>query len=397
MNSPKKSLSDRRILIILAFISAFPPLSTDLYLPALPRLVELFETSPSKINLTLSLFFWFFAVGILIWGPLSDKYGRKPILYIGLSIYIVASLFCAASQTYLQLILARIFQAFGGGAATAVATAMVKDLYDGKKRARVLAVIMAMVITAPVVAPIIGALLLKIASWRAIFLALSGFGFISFLMALPLEESLKIPYQGPVLSSLGRLFVVLKNPGFTSLLAVFSNVTMPLMGFIAASSYIYIQGFGLNEQVYSLYFSANAVGALMGPILYIRLSGYFKPGTIITACFSVMAASGILVVYFGPSSPLVFLATMIPATVSVTLIRPPSASLLLEQQQQDTGSASSLINFFVMMMGGVGMSVVSLGTGHLIVFLGILQIAVGSLGFISWHLLKNRSFIVQID
>lgn len=184
------------MLITLAFISAFPPLSTDLYLPALPQMAEIFATTPARINLTLSLFFVFFGAGILVWGPLSDKYGRKPILYWGLGIYIASSLMCAVAGDYLHLVVSRIFQAFGGGAATAVATAVVKDVYSGEKRARVLAIIMAMVITSPVVAPIIGALLLKFASWRAMFVALAGFGVFAFVMAFPLNESLVFRYQG---------------------------------------------------------------------------------------------------------------------------------------------------------------------------------------------------------
>ena len=395
MPKEKKVISDRRMLIILAFISAFPPLSTDLYLPALPQMAALFSTTPARINLTLSLFFVFFGTGILIWGPLSDKYGRKPVLYCGLVIYIAASLMCGLAQDYVHLVVFRIFQAFGGGAATSVATAVVKDLYDGEKRAHVLAVIMAMVITAPVVAPILGALLLKIASWRAIFFTLAGFGLFAFIVALPLEESLVHRYQGSSLRSLSRLFVVLKNPGFSWLLCIFSSVTMPLMAFIAASSYVYIQGFGLSEQMFSLFFSANAVAAMLGPILYIRISRYFHSGTIISACFGVMALSGFIVAGVGGISPFAFAAAMMPATMAVTGMRPPSANLLLEQQERDTGSASSLINFVGMIMGSVGMLLISVAPGHLVFFIGLMLVAVGGSGLLLWLLIKNRGFIVQ--
>lgn len=382
-------------MIILAFISAFPPLSTDLYLPALPQMTTFFATTPAKINLTLSLFFVFFGTGILIWGPLSDKYGRKPVLYWGLVIYIAASLLCGFAQDYLHLVIFRIFQAFGGGAATAVATAVVKDLYAGEKRAHVLAVIMAMVITAPVVAPIIGAQLLKIASWRAIFFTLAGFGCFAFIMALPLEESLVHRYEGSPLRSLGRLFVVLKNPGFSWLLGIFSSVPMPLMAFIAASSYIYIEGFGLSEEGFSLFFSANAVAAMLGPILYIRISRYFHPGTIISFCFGVIALSGLAVAGLGAQSPLAFAAAMMPGTMAVTGMRPPSANLMLEQQERDTGSASSLINFFGMIMGSIGMLLISLPSGHLVFFIGVMFAAVGAAGLFMWLLVKNRECIAH--
>ncbi|WP_022666397.1 Bcr/CflA family efflux MFS transporter [Desulfospira joergensenii] len=391
----QKSIPGKGTLVILAFISAFPPLSTDLYLPALPQMAQLFETSPARINLTLSLFIVFFGIGILIWGPLSDKHGRKPILYSGLIIYILSSVLCAFADSYIQLIVFRIFQAFGGGAATAVATAIVKDLYTGEKRAHVLAVIMAMVITAPVVAPILGSLLLKIASWRAIFITLAGFGFISLVITLSMEEPLVTPYDGSTLRSIGRLFVVLKNPGFSWLLCILSSVTMPLMAFIAASSYIYIQGFGLSEQAFSLFFAANACGAMVGPILYIRISKLWPANTIISTCFMVLTVSGILVSILGSFSPFVFALTMIPSTMSITAMRPPSANLMLEQQEGDTGSASSLINFTGFIMGSIGMLLISLDTSHLIMFIGIMQAVIGFLGYMFWMSIKNRAWIIQ--
>lgn len=383
------------MLVTLAFISAFPPLSTDLYLPALPQMAQIFATTPARINLTLSLFFVFFAAGILVWGPLSDKYGRKPVLYCGLSIYILSSLLCSLAGDYLHLVLFRVFQGFGGGAATAVATAVVKDVYSGEKRARVLAIIMAMVITSPVVAPLIGALLLKFASWRAMFVTLAGFGVFAAVMASPLSETLVYRYKGSPLRSLGRLFVVLKNPGFSLLLFIFSSVTIPMMAFVVASSYVYISGFGMSEQLFSAFFAANAVAALAGPIFYIRIARYFHSNIIITVCFGVMAVSGVLVAALGQFSPFVFAATMMPATMAITSMRPPCANLLLEQQDRDTGSASSLINFFGTIMGSVGMTLISLSTEHLVFYIGMMQVITGGLGLLAWLAVKNRPFVVQ--
>lgn len=386
--------SDKTMLVILVFISAFPPLSTDLYLPALPQMVKILHATPARVNLTLSLFFAFFGLGILIWGPLSDKYGRKPILYWGLVIYIASSFACALSDNYVQLVTARIFQALGGGAATAVATAIVKDLYAGKKRERVLAMVMALVIMAPVVAPTIGSLLLKVASWRAIFFSLAGFAAISLILVIPLEETLKTRYQGSPLRSLGRLFVVLKNPGLSWLLVTFSIVVMPFMGFIAASSYVYIDGFGLSEQSFSLFFAANALCAMIGPILYLRISRWLHSETIITWSYIMMVVSGIMVVTLGILSPVLFALTVMPATLAATVMRPPSANLMLDQQKGDTGSVSSLINFFGMIMGSIGMMLVSLGTGHLVAFIGMMQMIVGSIGFLFWVSVKNKDFVI---
>jgi MFS transporter, DHA1 family, multidrug resistance protein len=246
-----------------------------------------------------------------------------------------------------------------------------------------------------VVAPILGSMLLKIASWRVIFYTLAGFGVFSLLIVIPLEESLECRYEGSAFRSMGRLFVVMKNPGFSLLLLIFSIVPMPLMAFIAGSSYVYIEGFGLNEQTFSLFFSANAVCAMIGPILYLRVSRWLHSNIIITACYVALALSGILVIFVGPLSPYFFATTIMLSTLAVTTMRPPSANLMLEQQEGDTGSASSLINFFGMIMGSIGMILISIGSGHLILFIGLMQIIIGSLGFISWFMVKNRAFIVQ--
>ena len=145
------------------------PLSTDLYLPALPTMTIYFHVPEYQINLTLILFFIFFSLATLIWGPLSDKYGRRPILLIGLTGYTIASILCADSSSVYQLILFRVMQAIGGGAASAVAMAIVKDVYQGRKRESILALVQSMIVISPALAPVVGALLLNFTSWRGVF------------------------------------------------------------------------------------------------------------------------------------------------------------------------------------------------------------------------------------
>lgn len=395
IRTKQKIYGDVSIIFILALLSAFPPLSTDLYLPALPNVMEVLHTNQAMVNLSLSLFFVFFALGILIWGPVSEKYGRKPILLIGLFLYVVGSIGCALAASAEQLILARVFQAFGGGASGAVATAMVKDMFSGRRRESVLAIVMAMVIVAPVVAPVIGAIILKYVSWRAIFWVLAAIGTLSFLFSLLLTETLETRYTGSVASSLGRLGVVLKNPGFSVLLVIFSMVPLPLMAFIAASSFIYIQGFGMDESMYSYYFAFNALGALVGPIMYLRVSRWFSSGNVITAGFILLALCGIILNIERDLSPMGFALTMVISTVAVSMMRPPTANLLLSQQEGDTGSAASLINFSGMLMGALGMFLISLETGNLIASIGLMQVVVGLICGTLWLVVRGRAFISQ--
>ena len=395
MNTQQRFFGERSLLVILALLSAFPPLSTDLYLPALPHVMALMETSQSLINLSLSLFLLFFALGILIWGPVSEKYGRKPILLTGLSLYVAGSVGCALSANVAQLILARVIQAFGGGAASAVVTAMVKDMYSGRKRESVLAIVMAMVVVAPVVAPVMGAWLLKFMPWTTIFWVLSGIGSFAFLASLLLDETLEKRYSGSLIQSLGRLAVVLKNPGFSILLGIFSMVPLPLMAFIAASSFVYIQGFGMTEELYSYYFAFNALGALAGPLLYIRLSRRIAPDHIITGCFGLLVICGFLLDLSGSASPLMFALTMLTATVAMNLMRPPTANMLLSQQEGDTGAAASLINFMALFMGSIGMFLISLDTENLIPRLGLMQVIVGVVCGGLWLMVRSKAFIRQ--
>ena len=158
----QKYLGTRGLVILIALLSAFVPLSTDLYLPALPGMSANFGVSADRINLTLTAFFVFYALGTLVWGPLSDHYGRKPILVTGLGLYAIASAMCAFTWNVDGLIVCRIFQALGGSAAGVVATAIVKDVYSGRKRGSVLAIVQSMVLISPAVAPILGAFLKRL-------------------------------------------------------------------------------------------------------------------------------------------------------------------------------------------------------------------------------------------
>ena len=396
MNHKQRFFGDRSIIVILALLSAFPPLSTDLYLPALPHVMQALCASQTQVNLSLSLFLIFFALGILIWGPISEKYGRKPILLAGLGLYTIGSAGCALSSNVTFLVAARIFQGFGGGAAEAVVTAMVKDMYTGHKRESVLAVVMAMVVVAPVVAPVAGAFILKFMSWTAIFWVLAGVGVTAFTGALLLDETLEQRYTGSLVRSIGRLGVVLKNPGFSVLLMIFSMVPLPLLAFIGASAFIYIQEFGMTEQVYSYYFGLNALGALAGPLLYMRLSRKISPGNIIAAAFFLMAASGIALEWIGSLSPVCFALSMFTATIATSMMRPPTANLLLSQQEGDTGSAAALINFMALFMGALGMVLICLETGSaLIPSLGLMQIIVGLVCGSLWIVVRQRAFIRQ--
>ena len=401
MNPPsfarrQKYLGEKGLIALIALLSAFIPLSTDLYLPALPGMAQYFNASAYLVNLTLILFFVFFAAGTLFWGPLSDKYGRKPVLLIGLTMYCAASIACAGSRDIYQLIAFRILQAIGASGAYAVATAMIKDVYDSKSREPILAMVQSMVLISPAAAPVLGAFLLKFMSWRGVFWTLTLIGLMAFAGSIALNETLDKRSTGSMLKALGRLLTVAKNPGFSCLLGLFSLPSLPTMAFIASSSYIYINGFELSAQVYSYYFTVNAIGLMLGPILYLRLSRKYSRRSIIIACFAAVSAGGLLISCFGGFQPWILIIVLLPATICASCVRTPGVNLMLEQQRENTGSAAALMSCFGIFMGTVGMTIISLNWGHTILVLGVINILVGLVCEALWLRISQKPYVMQV-
>ena len=389
-SSRQKIIGNKGLVILIALLSAFVPLSTDLYLPALPTMSAFFGVGANRVNLTLTMFFIFYALGTLIWGPLSDRYGRKPILVTGLSIYILASLSCVFAGSINVLILCRIFQAVGGSAAGAVATAIVKDSYSGKKRLSILAIVQSMVLISPALAPVLGAFLLKVMSWRGVFMTLTGIGVLALVGSLLFTESIIERNTINLLPSLGRLGHVLKNRSFAMLLVLFSMGSLSSMAFIASSTYIYQDGFHLSGQIYSLYFSLNALGLILGPMIFLRLARHVHSEKIIRICYVVIASSGLLVCLFGNTQPWVFALCMLPASTAGSCFRSPATNMMLEQQKGDSGAVSSLIGCTGLLMGSLGMQLISLPWSNLILTLGIMTISTAILALAAWPFIITR-------
>jgi DHA1 family bicyclomycin/chloramphenicol resistance-like MFS transporter len=380
----QKYLGAYGLIIFIALLSAFIPLSTDLYLPALPGMSDTFGMSASRINLTLTTFFIFYALGTLVWGPLSDHYGRKPILLAGMGLYSIASVLCALMPSLDGLILCRIFQAIGGSAAGAVATAVVKDVYSGKRRESVLAIVQSMVLISPAVAPVLGAFLLNVMSWRGIFWVLTLIGIVAFVGSLLFEETIPQYSSGILLQNMRRIVRVLHNRRFTTLLALFSLGPVASMAFIASSTYIYQENFQLSSQMYSLYFSLNALGMIAGPMIYLWFSRRFQAINIIGACFATIAVSGLLICVLGSVQPWIFTLCILPGATANSCMRPPSTNLMLEQHEGDTGTLSSLMGCTGLMMGSFGIQLISLQWSNRIIALGTIMLIVAFISLLAW-------------
>ncbi len=179
---------NRWLVAYLAFLSAFAPLSTDMYLPALPHMTQALQTTDALSSLSISCFLLLFGASMLFWGPLSDKYGRKPVLYTGALLYVVSSLFLALAQSIWPLLFWRAVQAVGSGGISAMALAIVKDVLRGRAMEKVITWIQTITILAPMLAPVIGGALLAVTDWRGIFVCLLLCGLLAALAGLTFQQ-----------------------------------------------------------------------------------------------------------------------------------------------------------------------------------------------------------------
>jgi MFS transporter, DHA1 family, multidrug resistance protein len=388
-------LKNKGLLVFLAALSAFPSLSTDLYLPALPKMTVHFAAPAYQVNLTLTVFFAFYALSLLVSGPLSDRFGRKPVVLVGLVIYAAAGMLCAISSDVFQLMAFRIFQALGAGAASTVATAIVKDVYRGRKREVTLAVVQSMTILAPLLAPMIGAFILRFTSWRGTFVAQGICGLLVLAAAIVYRETVRDRLTGNPLASLKRLGVVLKNRTFAQLLFNFSLFPLVALLFIASSSYIFEDTFGVSGQIYSFFFAFFGVGIALGPSSYILLSRRFGRTAIITACFVTCVASGVLVLLIGVRGPWAFMITFFPTAVALGCVRPPSTFLMLGQHETDAGSVSGLITATNMIMGSIATVIASVELWGRVQLIGSLMVATALVGLVMWLGLSRPRMLAQ--
>ncbi len=387
----KSKLKKSGLILLMAVLGMSPSLSTDLYMSALPGMVNYFQTSVSITNLTLTFFFFFMSVGILIFGPLSDKYGRKPILLISLAVYALFSVFCALSGSIFQLIAARILQALGAGGMLSMSMALAKDCFQGKLRTTVLAVVQSITAFAPMIAPVLGAFLLKITTWRASFGILAVIGSLCFLASLFLPESL--PAQERLsdkwYKTFYRLPLIAKNKSFSLFLLFAALFTVPFMAYLALSSYVYIDFFALDATTYSYYFAANAFISVLAPSLYIKAQGRVRERSIIYFCVLMAAASGSALLLWGSQAAVFFFVCFLPFTFLGSLMRPVAVQILLSEQDGDTGSVSSLINFVLIAFGSLGMLIGSLPWPDLPRGLGTIILSCVALAILTWLILQK--------
>lgn len=386
---PQPKLGAGGLLVLLVASSLITPLSLDMYTPAVPGMARYFDTDVSLVNMTLVGYYAFFALGMLVFGPMSDKHGRRPVLLAGVGLYSVSSAACALSPTIEFLIGVRIAQALGAGAISAVCTAAVKDSFQAYYREKILSVIQVLFVVGPATAPVIGAGVVAVADWRMTFWILAAIGMGCLALTVLFEETLdeKERSEGNFFHTMAQLVVVGKNPGFMTFLLLTSLFEIPFMGYIAVGSYIYVDFFGTGEVGYSLFFAVAAIVMAAGPFIWLVASKRVSVIRFTTFMLAFSIVMGVAMLLVGQSSPYAFCACFIAFAMAESCTRPYSMNILLEQQARDAGSASALMNCIRTAIGSLGMVLAALPWPNYVVGIGALIVAFMAVSFGMWAML----------
>nr|WP_134727869.1 Bcr/CflA family multidrug efflux MFS transporter [Amycolatopsis nivea] len=355
-----------RRLLILGGLSAFGPLSIDMYLPALPRMAGDFQASDTTVQLTLTAFVVGLAVGQIIAGPLSDSFGRRRPLLVGLGLYIVGSVAAAVSPGVELLIAARSIQALGAAAGIVIARATVRDLYTGTAMTKFFSLLLLVNGLAPILAPVLGGQLLTFTSWRGVFVVLTGFGAlllaaVAFALPEPLPVERRHPARlGGVLRTYWHLLTDRTFLGYA--LTAGLNFAA-LFAYISGSSFALQDVYRLSPQEYSVVFGLNGVGIVLAGQLNGWLVGRFPERTLLRTGLTVSTLSG-LATLAAAVMRLPLPALLIPLLLMVScigIINPNASSLALAGHARTAGAASALLGVLQFAIGGIATPLVGLG------------------------------------
>jgi len=311
-----------RLIVLLAALVAFGPLSIDMYLPSLPLIASDLQASQADIQLTISAFLVGLFFGMLFYGPLSDKFGRRKLLLGGITLYLVASIGCFLATSAEILIYARFLQALGAAAASVLARAIVRDLFPINEAARVLSLMHLVTMLATLIAPLVGGYLILLAGWRSLFIVLFVFAAIILL-----ATSLKIPEthygssRGTSIAAVFKAYLqILLQPLAVGYILCMSLTFAGMFAYITASPFVYIEYFGVSPQTYAWLFSLNIGGIILLVSLNARYVGRFGTQRLLVIGAGLAATSGLLLLFAGFTGigglPLIVIALL--GFVSVT-------------------------------------------------------------------------------
>ena len=383
-----KANSKLFLVLVLGVLSAFGPFVVDLYLPSLPQLASFFETSASMTQLTLTTAMIGLAVGQLLLGPLSDKFGRKKPLIISLVIYIISTVLIVFSPNIETMIVLRVIQGLSSAGSVVISRAVATDLYRGREMTRFFGLLMTINGIAPIISPILGSLLLEYISWKGVFVFLALIGVVVLFFCFRLKESLSIEnrLQGSIFATFSTFGVIIKNRLFMSYVGIESFLLGAMFAYIAASPFILQSFYGLSAFIFSLCFGANGAALVIGSNVGGKMSNG-KALAIGVLGFVVVALYTIAVLIIQPYWLFVeigFFAMLL--LMGITF--PAISTLAMESERQYAGSASALLGFAPFFLGGVVSPLV--GIGNIFYSTALVILACGVLGFAIYWSIRHK-------
>lgn len=336
-----------RLIVLLAALVAFAPLSIDTYLPSLPLIARDLQASAGSVQLTISLFLVGLCLGMLVYGPLSDRYGRRPLLLGGIGLYLVATLGCLFAGSVEQLVAWRFFQALGGAAASVLARAIVRDLFALAEAAKVLSLMHLVTMLATLVAPLLGSVLMDLGSWRTVFLGLLLFGATCLVAATwKLAETHAPDQRG---ESLGTVFLaywhIATQPLALGYILCMGLAFAGMFAFITASPFVYMEYFGVSPRSYAWLFGLNIAGIILMTLVNARLVSRRGPLRMLAVGAGLAGASalGLLAAGLTGWGGLALVVALVVVYVSVTgLLGANCVASLLALYPRQAGAAAGL-------------------------------------------------------
>ncbi|MFI6640071.1 Bcr/CflA family multidrug efflux MFS transporter [Streptomyces sp. NPDC050504] len=374
------------VTLALGGLTALPPLSMDMYLPALPEVTGSLAAPSATVQLTLTACIAGMALGQLVVGPMSDRWGRRSPLLVGMVVYVVATLICAFAPSVELLIAFRLLQGLAGAAGIVIARAMVRDLYDGVEMARFFSTLMLISGVAPVVAPLIGGQVLRVTDWRGVFYVLAGVGVLLTLVVwkwlgetLPPERR----HSGGVGEALRTMRGLLADRVFTGYMLAGGLAFAALFAYITASPFVVQEIYGASPQTFSLLFGVNSVGLIaVGQVNGKLLVGRVSTDKVLLVGLVVMtlAATALLLMtagLFGEVGLVPVAVGLFVLMSSMGLVMPNTNASALMRTQHAAGSASALLGTSSFLIGAVASPLVGVAGEGTAVPMAAVQVGCG--------------------
>jgi len=392
----------RALTTLLAVLTGLGPISMDMYLPSLPAIERILEAPTARVQLTIASYLLGFAVGQVIWGPISDRRGRRPVLLAALVLYAVATLVCAAAQSIDTLIAARLLQAIGGSGSIVLARAMVRDLYSGVRAGRELSLMGAISGFAPIAAPMIGGVLQTGFGWRASFIVMAAAGAAAiFAVGRLLPETLRKRTTEPIsLRFIAQSYVaVLRQGDFLAYLGILTISFAGLFAWISGAPLILQRLYGLSAVAFGFTFALGAAGYVLGTtiasrlVLRLGIDRTIGLGVVLLAAGGVAAAA---VVAAGIGSGVWLVAAMAIYLSGLGLAMPQAIAGALTPFPERAGTASSLMGFAQQSVAAIVTAAVGSYLGPSAWPVAGVVVAMGWLAFMLWagtRRLRSRSLL----